>query len=924
MTSLKTNLHPYKPSGAKDDSAIYGLGQSINYDDILLVREAFSENDAFSMSDASEVSLGDFAFDDVLLMKEEEEVVKTVPSQTPDILELSDEIIDAYLMMEEDQLRREDEIDCDILPEVTEIRGRSNSELEFWSMSLRDDNVMTTSVELPHLMPSLEDLDLDREPVLLQARDGILKSSHQDVNFDDSPRSPTIYHPITLGKYSTGKVDFMSSVVEDALESLCSEDDEDDDEFERDDIEFYGDDEDEEVDVTLTEERCQSRKLPDEVSNDDDLAAGNLVFAMEDLDESVIAPSPQPAKHLSQSLPVTYRSMNFGEIPTHDYPASYPSQPVSNTWSHPSVTIAKSPPQKKGFFPSHTNCFLPNPFEDFRTSSPLKKERRSQTNASTEFHKLRRRLSQVSCTPNEEVIKKQQKQSSSLPQDNLLKITDMSLSHMFESLDFATELTHSLMPGTHHTRDGADSPLEFPLLENFEDSDCESFSESNDDSEREDPVQTWINNNMPTPPQIIPLEIPPELTFTPAYNLDVSIEEIPTHDLPSLPVCDHNEVHLQREVPGMLFTLACDPELGIDQAQETDGFLKSLSAEKEVNLGLCADSEQVEMADEEVTSEPVQQEMMTNSHTAVHACSNVHPVSDNVCNGEVSGGKSRVESSRDLREIKERLRREIMEQSNKKQAYFTYVSQLAEVCADDTELGQILGEFNHQKCCLWSIGGTLDQPQQHHNGAQDNTDILNNSWMELASQCSDDTDKLLEASSCLVEELERGSCMQAKPLPEDEIGRWRDVIILWLNEQSSDPRVDDIVTGHDVTADSDVILDADDVTADNVIVCGSRIEKDAKAEKTCEQGNDTFRLSENDDGIVSDSNLQDMSEDVVDCHDFISSPWSPSSDLIDSGNFSADGILDVSTFKKKIVSLIFFEVWRIAISLLCMGFQIYM
>ncbi|XP_033627943.1 uncharacterized protein LOC117290589 isoform X1 [Asterias rubens] len=883
QTSLKKPiLRAYQPSGAKDDSDIFGLGQSINYDDILLVREAFSENDAYSISDTSTVSLGDFAFDDVLLMKEEE-VVPSVPTQTPDIMELSDEMIDAYLRMEEDQLRQEDEIDCDILPEVADIRGRSNSELEFWSMSLRDDNVMTTSVELPHVMPSLE--DLDRVPVLLQ--NGISKPS-PSFTLEEPLHSPTNYRPITLGKYSLRTVDHMSSVVEDALESLCSDED---DEFEEDfddifdedfDDEFDGDDEDEDVDVTLTEERCQSKITPDEEVEDVEEAFGHLVFDIEDLEESLVDPSQdlKPAKPLSRSLPVTYRSTVLRDVQTHDYPASFPSQPVSNTWSHPSVTIAKTPHQKKGFFPSHANCFLPNAFDDVHTSSPVK-DRPVKSTPSSKFHKLRRRLSQVSNTPIEEETTRRSEPLPQVPQDNLLNITDLSLSHMYESLDFATELTNSLMPGAHHSRDDVDSPLDFPLLDRMDDSDCESFSESEDEgSEREDPVQTWINNNMPTPPQISPLEMPCELTFTPSYNLDASIQEIPTHDLPSLPVCNHTEVHIQQDVSDALFTPGCAPELGISQAQEMAGFLESVSTEREVDLGLCADSAQVEIADEEVTTEPDQQETVTNQHTAVHECCSVSQLpDDSVSNG---GFNSRVKNSRDLNIIKERLRKEIMEQSNKKQAYFTYVSQLAEACTDDAELGQILGEFNRQKCYLWSIGGSLEQPKQAIDNTHDNLSTMDDSWMELMSQCSDDTDKLLEASSSLIEELERSSRMQVKPLPEDEIGSWRDVIILWLNEQG----VTSVAPSHDVTDHSDA----------GVTDCDSRMVKEAPVEgelgsildlENKPASSDLENTTDN--GVALDCSLQDV--DGIDAIG-ISSPWSPSSEMVDSGNFSADGILD--------------------------------
>ncbi|XP_038072285.1 uncharacterized protein LOC119740890 [Patiria miniata] len=896
LPTYKSSLLPYKPSGAKDDSALFTLGEGINYDDILLVREAFSENDAFSMSDASEVSLGDFAFDDVLPMKgEDEDVTLSVPSQTPDIMELSDEMIDAYLKMEEEQLKLEESgIDCDILPEVAEIRGRSNSELEFWSMSPREDLQMSNSVELPHVMHSL--VDLDQEPVLLRDRSDLPKSF--------SAHSSTNYQPITLGKYSTGTVDFMSSVVEDALESLCSDDDEFDEEYE----DVHEADDEEDVDVTLTEERCQSRSLDDcnDCNDDDDEAIGNLLFAMEDLDEP--DPSPtfalKPAKPLSHSLPLTHRTLPSRDVPTHDYPASYPNQPSPNTWSHPSVTIAKSPHQKRGFFPSHGGCFLPNPFEDVVSSSPVKSKSPVPTNASDELRKLRRRLSQVSNPFSEEETKRQQKMTTPPPQDNLLEITDLSLSHMYESLDLVTELTHSLMPGVHSPRRDVDSPLDFPLLERIEDSDSDSFSDSSEEIEREDLVQIWINENMPTPPEIIPLEMPPELPLAPIFDVDTSIQEIPTQDLPSLPICNLEGVHSPQETSCLPLTPSSQSDPGIDEEQETDGFLESLPVESEASRGHCTDAESVEVADEEVTL--IQQEVVNQPHcsAALRECIEPQPVTDSTVSSNAADGssKSRLEGTRDFSAIEERLRREIMEQPNQKHAYFTYVSKLAESCADDKNLNQILGDFNHQKCYLWSIGGNRGQSKQPTAECQDVPDTVSDNWIDVASQCSDDTDKLLEASSSLVEELERSARLQASSLPEDEIGSWRDVIVLWLDEQSSATKSDDVIdTEHDVTAHSDDLIKSDNGIKNRETQVDtftpSRQQEDRKfisplSNRKLDIQNDAS-FDATDDGIVPDSNPQDTFEESTDCGIVVDGKqWSSPSELIDSGHFSADGTLD--------------------------------
>ncbi|XP_022093086.1 uncharacterized protein LOC110980574 [Acanthaster planci] len=896
LPSMKADLLPYQPSGAKDDSALFSLGHGINYDDILLVREAFSENDAFSISDASEVSLGDFAFDDVLPMKgEDEEVPLSVPSQTPDIMEMSDEMIDAYLKMEEDQLRLEEaSINGNMLPDVAEIRGRSNSELEFWSMSPREDITMSNSVELPNVMPSLA--DLDQEPVLLREGANSLKAS--------SAHSTTNYHRITLGKYSTGTVDFMSSVVKDTLESLCS-----DDELE-DDVNEADDEDEEDVDVTLTDERCKSRIQ--ENDNDDGQVLGNLVFTMEDLDEPIATPSPvpKPVKHLSRSLPVIHHTLQSRDIPTHDYPASYPTQPVPNTWSHPSVTIAKSPRQKKGFFPSHATCFLPNPFDEVLSSSPVKQEKFMNTSPSTELRKLRRRLSQVSNPFSEEEPRRQQKVTSPPPRDNLLEITDLSLSHMYESLDLVTELTHSLMPGARPPRDDVDIPLDFPLLEQIEDSDSDLFSDSSEEIEREELVQTWINENMPTPPEIIPLEMPPELPFNTAFSLEGGIQQIPTHDLPSLPVCNPEGVNPGQETPDLVNSLPPHPGPVIDQVQEADGFLESLPLESQASQGHCTDAESVEAPNEEVN---LTEQEVVNQHgasTAISACSEALPESDSAAssNGSYSFSKSMLDSSCDFSAIKERLRKEIMDQPNQKQAYFTYLSKLAESCSDDKNLSQILGEFNHQKCYLWSIGGSPDQPKQSTDDSQDVLDTASDSWLDVASQCSDETDKLLEASSSLVEELERGARLQAKPLPENEIGSWRDVIVLWLDEQSTSTKSDDVTDSeHGITAPSDDLINSDNVR-DTVIK--NKGTQDSTFKPNCQRGkNITSLFSEQklevlkihddasfdatDDGIVPDSNPQEAYEESTDYGVITNGKqWSPPSELIDSGNFSADGTLD--------------------------------
>ncbi|XP_033104737.1 uncharacterized protein LOC117107228 [Anneissia japonica] len=123
----------YRPTKSQDDVAIYRSNEkytspyAVNYDEILMIREAFSENDAFSISDISDVAEDDFEFDDVLPLKRSE-MSKELSSD------------------EEGDLDIKDLSTCSPIVTIPRrcsptVEG-STSDVEFWSVSPKDENML--------------------------------------------------------------------------------------------------------------------------------------------------------------------------------------------------------------------------------------------------------------------------------------------------------------------------------------------------------------------------------------------------------------------------------------------------------------------------------------------------------------------------------------------------------------------------------------------------------------------------------------------------------------------------------------------------------------------------------------------------------------------------------------------------------------
>lgn len=126
-----------------------------------------------------------------------------------------------------------------------------------------------------------------------------------------------------------------------------------------------------------------------------------------------------------------------------------------------------------------------------------------------------------------------------------------------------------------------------------------------------------------------------------------------------------------------------------------------------------------------------------------------------------------------------------------KQGYMSYVSQLTEA-SQEGDLMNYLDSVKLKKCYLWSMTGSsgIDGDQEGvkdpetENIEKELSDLLlkpedmERKW-ELDSLESDDTDKLMEASSALINELNNQNLEDTR---DGSDGDWKDVIVLWLDQ----------------------------------------------------------------------------------------------------------------------------------------------
>ncbi|XP_071962153.1 uncharacterized protein [Antedon mediterranea] len=115
------NSKPYRPTPSQDDVAVYRSTKKYrspyepDYDDVLLIREAFSENDAFSISDISDVVEDDFEYDDVLPLK------RSIMSSNEADLSITDLSNSSPIIT------------------IPKTHQESTSDIEFWSVSPKDE-----------------------------------------------------------------------------------------------------------------------------------------------------------------------------------------------------------------------------------------------------------------------------------------------------------------------------------------------------------------------------------------------------------------------------------------------------------------------------------------------------------------------------------------------------------------------------------------------------------------------------------------------------------------------------------------------------------------------------------------------------------------------------------------------------------------
>ncbi|XP_041468111.1 uncharacterized protein LOC121418356 isoform X2 [Lytechinus variegatus] len=841
----------FQPSGAKDDDMVDGYGnrmhnqgRTIEYDDILVAREAFSENDAFSISDASEVSAEDFAFDDHLPLKDEEDEEGELDddlvlplSETPDIMELTDEMLDAYLQLEKDFLQEvEDEM------EEEEKTSKAAAALEFWSMSPREEHMLKAE-DLQKMHAALKG---QIEEQKIEEGDGVEEEKEDEMSFENmcNAYSEAVanleeHH----GRLDSVGSDFLSEEAEEALECLASDEDIGD--------EYDADLEDE---CFFTEDAVHSTTelldimYTEETQEFNDDFAGWMIGSMEDVAEypdslemesftSDESSERKESSHLQNSKEEEEEEVEEEEVhdgmeddlpeicaddsifsSEEDASASPPTllstwpqenphffPPISNESStnslFSSLKSLSSSPDAQSFFKG-SRLFPSLLSNDEASSSPRYEEEETTPGIPFRRHSLgQRRHSQWSNGPTEKEEEK----------DNLLEITGISLSHMYESLDFVTELVHQIAPEEKDR-----SPDQNSRFSDFSDAlGRAEVKTSHSLSDSFDIVSNIVRR------------------MVPSYDEDLdSVEERSsagkqTDSMEEVDSCSQSE-GLQEVIEAASNTTLSDSlplshSLWQDYMQTCTGSfnftwpageahcdrdcteLASIQAAVKHTLSKALKGEDEEessiMSPEQGKKSKKNKRNKRKSGSSVSDTQSVQ--TEGSCTGSCDTGFNSLLSTDDEKSTHDTPKLSEVDSpctvvdendtSLNKSGYMSYVSQIAEACSEGN-LDQYLSTQKHKQCYLWSVPPPAeDSPQEaalkeeimglekEVNDLLLTTEELESKW-ELDSQATDNTDRLIEATNTLVEELKSGKNLEAGDLEEDQVGSWKDVIVLWMDK----------------------------------------------------------------------------------------------------------------------------------------------
>lgn len=711
--------HRYHPTPSKDDDAVDGFTFRVNdvqrrleIEELVIAREAFSENDAYSISDTSDVSVGDLDFDDVLPLKDlkEEEDYQCVDDPTPgtpDIVDLTEEILDQYLEMESSILNSsKDRVDAGGIP-VSDSVETSKREVEFWTMSPKEGGSFTFDP------PVVAACGLPKECSFTVGNPEVLKG--------DEPESPLNEDEDGSQIVEVDNLEFEErELLEDALWDLCLSSDED----EGDDVSGMNPPSPEEA----AEAIFQAFSFPP-YSDDEENS----------FKRSDPIPMVEPVSHVDNS--------NVRAILCQSWPMKTSSLLV--TEKSPSIENLTTPcirPDIDRFFPS----FLGEELSFRETKRGLDSLRLNLNLKPSNDHSMRQSYDDLQETD-----------------DVLLEITDLSLSHMYESLDFMTELTSRLTaeslsssPSSSedyfscHSTDDINTASKFDKssgFERFTESVCISKQEMTvGDIESPFPAKVFESVAISSASKALlePLCVEEEM---PDYRKQAQISHVVTvNDIAQCEsTCEARSEGSEFEdyIDALCFS-DCEEnlavELSVGPLEDTDSMSAAVPVESDDFVGRG------------------EQEYPTKQATEELPCTFVN-------------GSDELQVA--------------------KQGYMSYVSQLSESCRDG-DLMNYLDSVKLKKCYLWSMAPTSTEASnptpdpEMGEMEKELSDLLlkpgelEKKW-ELDSQGSNETDELIEASSSLIKELNNRD-LTASPGPDGSTGDWKDVIVLWLDQNGKD------------------------------------------------------------------------------------------------------------------------------------------
>ncbi|XP_071832314.1 uncharacterized protein [Apostichopus japonicus] len=749
--------HRYHPTPSIDDDAVDGftfrvndLQRRLDIEELVIAREAFSENDAYSISDTSDVSLGDLDFDDVLPLKDGEDNHDIDPGPgTPDIMDFAEDILDKYLEMESSILHSSTGVAVSEGRPLPDPAESSKREVEFWTMSPKEggtfnfDQTVLAGRSIP-------------KPSFSPFQSEALNQSEQEESIDDEEQGSVIVEVSDL------ELD-ERELLEGALWDLCLSSDEGE-----------GDE-----DVSM-----MNPPSPEE--------AAEAIFQAFNF-PSVIDDSEDVFKH-SDPIPLV--------------------EPVSHMDnSHVRAILCQSWPMKTSSFlvseksPSIENLTTPSICPDIDRFFP------SFLGEELSFKETKRGLDSLrlnlNLSPSKDHSSRQSKEDLEETEDALLEITDLSLSHMYESLDFMTELTSRLATDSLSTSpsssedyfscqslDDIDTASIFNpsiIIKAGTDSGCYLSKQETTVGDLESLFPAMIES------KAINARVGEETISAKQEMYDYSSDEQWSHVVSDTVQCvntdDTHSVGSEcQDYFDALFGSDLTESLGTDMSVNCeDNFRMSSAVERESSMG---EGRLVMQATEEVPCTYVNgSEELQDAKQGCMSCEDNVTMSSAV-ERESSMGEGRLvtQAKQATEEVPCTFVNGSEELQVAKQGYMSYVAQLSDSCRDG-DLMNYLDSVKLKKCYLWSMAGSnVDKPADKDSETGDmeqeldelllKPEELEKKW-ELDSEGSDDTDKLIEASSSLINELNRRD-LAGSPGPDASTGDWKDVIVLWLDKNTKD------------------------------------------------------------------------------------------------------------------------------------------